>query len=100
MKILLAIITLTLALIGACSQGYIVNTELKTNYPEGRELYISKCNSCHQLYSPNKYTEVSWDSILTTMKMKAKTNDEQTSEIYNWILEAKTNKPTSIIYKE
>ena len=96
MKINLTLVTLTLAIVGACSQGYIVNTELKTNYSEGRDLYISKCNSCHKLYSPNQFTEISWDSILTTMKIKAKTNDEQTTEIFNWILEVKSNNQQSI----
>ena len=96
MKTNLTLVTLILAIVGACSQGYIVNKEVNTNYSEGRDLYISKCNSCHKLYSPDQFTEVSWDSILTTMKIKAKTNDEQTTEIFNWILEVKSNNQQSI----
>jgi hypothetical protein len=34
---------------------------------QGRALYISNCNSCHNLYSPDDYTVLQWKSILPNM---------------------------------
>jgi hypothetical protein len=61
----------------------------KTNYPEGRNLYISKCGGCHQLFDPNSHTKLEWNKIMITMQQKSKTNDQQINEILNWVLETK-----------
>jgi hypothetical protein len=37
---------------------------------QGRELYISYCNSCHGLYLPEKYTPTKWKSTMTSMGPK------------------------------
>ena len=95
MKILIVILLIVVVCITSCSQGYIVNMNAQTNHAEGRELFVSKCNACHQLYDPNQYTTVVWDSILVPMKKKAKLNEEQKNEIYNWIIELKENKPSN-----
>jgi mono/diheme cytochrome c family protein len=34
---------------------------------QGRALYISNCNACHQLYNPDNYTPTQWRSIVSTM---------------------------------
>lgn len=90
---------LILALAAACSRGYFVDQKAYTDYADGRELYISKCNSCHQLYNPHEYTITAWDSILTIMKMKAKIDEEQKSEIHNWIIEVKSCNTDSISHE-
>ena len=73
----------------SCSQGYIVNMNTHTNYPEGRDLYMSKCGGCHQLFDPNSYTKADWDKIMVAMQEKSKIDDEQRNEILNWIIETK-----------
>lgn len=98
MKII-SVILFAIVLTAACSQGYFVNTEVATQHPEGRELYISKCNSCHQLYNPDNYTNLGWDSILVTMQMKAKIKEEQSNQIYNWILEVKRDSVKTVFTK-
>jgi len=75
--------------IAGCSQGYIVNMNAPTSHTEGRELFVSKCNACHQLYSPARLTAAEWDSVLVPMQDKAKLNAEQREAIYNWIIEVK-----------
>ena len=97
MKTFLIILTITIVIIASCSQGYIVNMKDETNHPEGRELYISKCNSCHQLFNPNKFTETEWDTILVPMEAKSKLQPEQRDEIYKWILEVKKNDQNNLI---
>ncbi len=89
MKIIFLLLVCILCLIAACSGGYLVNMKEQTKFPGGRELFVSKCNSCHQLYNPNQYAKAEWDSILVPMKKKAKISSEQKNEIYNWILEIK-----------
>jgi len=78
-----------LIIIFSCSQGYIVNTSVFTNYPEGRNLYMSKCGGCHQLFDPNSYTKSEWNKIMLAMQEKSKINDQQKNEILNWIIETR-----------
>lgn len=82
-----AIIIAFLFIVFSCSQGYIVNMNAKTDYPEGRNLYISKCGGCHQLFDPNSHTELEWNKIIINMQKKSKINDQQKIYIYDWILE-------------
>jgi hypothetical protein len=97
MKIILLMLSGFLCFIAACGAGYVVNMNERTDFPEGRELFVSKCNACHQLYNPNQHTKVEWDSILVPMKKKAKISVEQKNEIYNWILEIKENYERSMV---
>jgi mono/diheme cytochrome c family protein len=34
---------------------------------QGRALYISNCNACHQLYNPDNFTSGQWRSIVSNM---------------------------------
>jgi hypothetical protein len=34
---------------------------------QGRALYISNCNACHQLYNPDNFTITQWRSIISSM---------------------------------
>ncbi|HEY6906005.1 MAG TPA: hypothetical protein VI230_00970 [Ignavibacteriaceae bacterium] len=95
MKALLIAAFILMVFMAACNQGYIVRMNESTNYPEGRNLFVSKCNACHQLYSPDRFNSAGWDSILVPMQLKAKINDEQRNAIYNWILEVKSKNSDS-----
>lgn len=64
-----------------------MNKTAITNYPEGRELYMSKCGGCHQLFDPNSYTKGEWSKIMFAMQEKSKIDDQQKNEIFNWIIE-------------
>ena len=96
MKIFIILFTIILLILASCSQGYLVNMNEMTKYPVGRELFVSKCNACHQLYSPRRYTVSEWDSILVPMQAKAKINENEKKDIYNWILEER-DKPVKSI---
>jgi len=47
----------------------------------GYKLYSEKCASCHQLYRPDKYTIVLWNSILPKMFPKAKVSDNEQQKL-------------------
>ena len=87
-----ALIIVFLITIFSCSQGYIVNTNAKTDYLEGRNLFMSKCGGCHQLFDPKSYSESEWNKIMMEMQKKSKIDDQQKNEIFNWILETKKAK--------
>jgi hypothetical protein len=89
-KAVFTLIFVLIVFLASCNQGYIVSMKEITNYPDGRDLFISKCNACHQLYSPDRFNSTEWDSILVPMQQKAKIDDEQRNVIYNWILEVKS----------
>jgi len=92
MKIIITILLTVLVFIASCSQGYIVNMNEQTKHSKGRELFVSKCNACHQFYDSNQFTKAEWDSILVPMKKKAKINENEKDEILSWILEIKENR--------
>lgn len=58
--------------------------DLKT----GREIYVKKCSSCHQLHLPNQYTEKAWKANLTEMQDRAKITDAEKQLIYQYIVNA------------
>ena len=91
MKSRLKILIVIISFIAACSESYVINMDKETNYPDGRDLYSSKCNACHRLYNPNKYTASEWDSLLIPMEKKAKIEKEHRDKIYHWILEIKAD---------
>ena len=65
---------------------------IHTDYPEGRDLYRSKCGGCHQLFDPNHYSKSEWNKIMVVMQEKSKINDEQKNEILNWVVEIQQSK--------
>jgi len=77
----------------ACSESYFANVE--TTYPEGRELYISKCGGCHRLHKRNEFTAAKWDSILVSMQKKSKTSNEQIKRIFNFLVEGDSINPAA-----
>ena len=87
MKLFVVVFLLLLLILIACSQGYIINMNEKTEYPEGRDLFASKCSGCHRLPYPSEYTSTQWDSILLPMKKKAKLTDKQQLLILKWLTE-------------
>lgn len=96
MKCAISILFTLITLMAACNVGYVVNMKENTDYPEGRYLYVSKCNSCHRLYDPKSFSITKWDSIIIKMKQKAKLSDEQRELIYNWIWEKQSTKIDSL----
>ena len=75
----------------ACGGSYFTN--VATKYPEGLELYVSKCSGCHQLHKRNEFTAAKWDSILVPMQKKSKTSDEQIEKISNFLAEGDSINP-------
>ncbi len=51
----------------------------------GRELYISKCGGCHNLYLPNQYDANRWNEILAEMKVRSKLTDEEQKKIFIYL---------------
>ena len=58
-----------------------------TKFPEGRELYLSKCTSCHRAYEREMFTADKWKAALEEMTVKAKLNDEEKTLILNYLSE-------------
>lgn len=51
----------------------------------GRELYIAKCSGCHSLHLPQQFTASSWDTILASMKPRAKINEKESGLIRAYV---------------
>ena len=69
-----------LVLTGGCSKNAADTSSLYTptnanvtanatlqELQQGRALYISNCNSCHALVSPDNYTPAHWKSVVSSM---------------------------------
>ena len=51
----------------------------------GRNLYVSKCGSCHSLYQPGRFTKKGWEKVMPEMQKKAKCNNQETSIIIQYL---------------
>ena len=91
MKIIVSALILLVIIIYSCSTGYLVNMNEPTRVPEGRNLFVSKCNGCHKYYNPTEFTIAKWDSILIPMKTKAKLSEDEKNLILSWIAEKINN---------
>lgn len=78
-----------LLLISCSSQLYVpieaTSTVSLEDLKTGREIYVKKCSSCHQLHLPNQYTEKVWSSNLNEMQVRAKITNDQKQLIYQYI---------------
>lgn len=87
---ILILIFSVVIIVFSCSQGYIINRNEVTKYPQGRDLFASKCSGCHKLPYPSKFKVSQWDSILVPMKIKAKLTDGEQLMILNWLKEKRS----------
>ncbi|MGA7836377.1 MAG: hypothetical protein WB996_00285 [Ignavibacteriaceae bacterium] len=79
-------ISLICGFLGACGGSYF-NSNIKTKYPAGLKLYLSKCSGCHRLYERKEYTPEKWSEIMFRMQKKSNASDEQIDKIYNFLTE-------------
>ncbi len=91
MKYIISVIILFIFIVLSCSTGYLVNMNEPTKFPEGRNLFVSKCSGCHKYHNPTEFTESKWDSILIPMKSKAKLTEKEKTLIFSWISEKINN---------
>lgn len=56
---------------------------LNSNY--GKEIYESKCGSCHDLKKPNEYTFKEWNPIMNRMAKKADLDNMQKQNVLNYL---------------
>lgn len=52
---------------------------------QGRTLYISNCQSCHSLYSPDDFTPDSWRSIISVMAPRTGMNASQVALVTKYV---------------
>lgn len=71
----------------ACSSSTSGNSNITTKFPEGRNLYISKCTACHKAYERELHTTDEWQKILDEMGRKAKLSNEEKTIILNYLSE-------------
>ena len=71
----------------ACSGTNNINSREITKFPEGRNLYVSKCTSCHKAYERELHSSAEWDKILNDMGKKAKLSSDEKGRILNYLSE-------------
>ena len=71
----------------ACSGSNSSNPNKTTNFPEGKDLYVSKCTACHKAYEPQLHTKDEWQKILDEMGSKAKLTAKEKETILNYLSE-------------
>lgn len=64
----------------AANTGIAIDTLLN-----GRQLYITSCGSCHNLYLPEKYTAQQWVHNVEEMQKSAKINNEHKELILKYL---------------
>lgn len=86
---LVALIMYLLTACGVSNNNNNNNTNSTTKFPEGRNLYVSKCTACHRAYEPELHTTSEWKVILDEMGIKAKLTSEEKGTILNYLSERK-----------
>lgn len=83
-KRIIFVLSATIGLISCVSALYLPtqNDAVSQNTPleklkQGRELYIKRCGSCHNLYLPSSYTSKAWKPIMDKMQKPARIVDSQ-----------------------
>lgn len=71
----------------ACSGSNSSNSNKTTKFPEGRNLYVSKCTACHKTYKPELHSVDEWQKILDEMGRKAKLTIDEKTVILNYLSE-------------
>jgi len=56
---------------------------------QGRTLYISNCNSCHDLYAPEAYSASQWRSIMNNMAPNTNMNSTEVSKVTKYVTKGK-----------
>lgn len=69
----------------ACGGSNSRNSAEITGFPEGRNLYVSKCTACHKAYEPQLHTIYEWQKILDDMGPKAKLSNDEKTIILNYL---------------
>lgn len=81
----LLILIFVITILAGCGTKSIHQEE--TQFPVGKKLYISKCGGCHRLYQRNEFTSSQWDTVVVSMRSKAKISSEEEKEILNFLKE-------------
>ncbi len=55
---------------------------------EGRRIYVSKCGSCHRLYTPTQYDHHTWKENIDEMQERSEINEQQKELIYKYLTNA------------
>jgi cytochrome c5 len=78
---------LIVVLLSACGGSINSGSADTTKFPEGKDLYVSKCTACHSTYEPQLHTKDEWQKILDEMGSKAKLTDTEKQLILNYLSE-------------
>ena len=80
---------IVVVLLSACSGSSNNSSAGTTKFPEGKDLYVSKCTACHKAYEPQLHTKDEWQKILDDMGRKAKLTDNEKQLILDYLSERK-----------
>lgn len=68
------------------AKNSFIDESVDTKFKEGREIYLSKCGGCHQLYDPSQYSLGKLDSIYFPMSEKAKLLPQEKEKVYSFLI--------------
>ena len=60
-------------------------TVTNEQYADGDKIFKMKCGRCHALKNPGKYTLQEWTKWLDKMAPKARLNDDQKAQVFNFV---------------
>jgi hypothetical protein len=53
---------------------------------KGFNIYTNKCNECHKIFSPDKFSVKKWEHEIEDMAPKAKLTDIEKEQLYRYIM--------------
>lgn len=100
MKLKITLLAILLLIIYSCATKSSVPTEavkkeepkpiefasvLNPEITEGKMLYESNCNKCHDLFEPKRFTASQWSPIVYRMQKEAGISDADREKIYKYL---------------
>jgi len=67
----------------------VTATATLADLQSGHTLYLNRCGSCHNLYSPDSYSSSNWTGILASMAPKAGLTSSEKSLVLKYVTRGK-----------
>lgn len=76
------------AMLVACADAQPPPTSRSASVEVGHQLYLAKCQMCHELVEPTEYTRAQWPQKFPVFAKRAKLNSDEYQQILSYLEES------------
>lgn len=91
-KLKISFVAISIGLLSGCAPVFyhpsVADAEKQKQLQSGREIYLNKCGTCHNLHLPSEYNSEQWKANLDFMQPKAKITDDERNAVFQYLTSA------------